>query len=69
MCHTRNDNTFAAKVETFKKQISTVEDKLTEKLKQEAEKAKTSIEEQLNTSFQMLEEYLKKKEIVTQQDK
>ena len=43
----------AAKVEALEKQISTVEVKLTEKLKQETEKTKKSIEEELNTSFQM----------------
>ena len=54
-------NTIATKVEALEKQISTVEVKLTEKLKQETEKAKKSIEEELNTSFQMLEEGLKQK--------
>ena len=54
-------NTIAAKVEALEKQISTFEVKLTEKLKQETEKTKKSIEEDLNTSFQMLEEDLKQK--------
>ena len=50
-------NTIAAKVVALEKQISTVE----VKLKQKTEKAKKSIEEELNTSFQMLEEGLKQK--------
>ena len=54
-------NTIATKVEALETQISTVELKLTVKLKQETEKANKSIEEELNTSFQMLEEGLKQK--------
>ena len=48
----------AEKVEALEKQLSSAEDKLTEKLKKEAEKMKKSIEEDVNTSFQMLEEGL-----------
>ena len=48
----------AEKVEALEKQLSAVEEKLTEKLKREAEKMKKSIEEDLNISFQMLEDGL-----------
>jgi len=51
------------KVEAVEKQLSTIETKLTEKVKEEAEKTKTLVEEELNTLFQVLEENFKKKKI------
>lgn len=44
-----------SKVEALEKQMSTVEEKLTKKIIQETEKAKKSIEEDVNASFQFLE--------------
>ena len=48
------------KVEALEKQLLAVQTKLTEKVKKEAGKTKKLIEEELNTSFQILEEDSKK---------